>query len=272
MIAKLVIRLCQFSPYLKRLIWRKWYDLLAGHYQQRDWSFMNYGYVPLNPDAEQLRLDEADEPNRYCIQLYHHVASGVNLKDADVLEISSGRGGGSYYINRYLEPKTMVGVDYSEKAVAFCNQSYCIDGLSFVTGDAELLPFKDNRFDVIVNVEASHCYGSKDAFLTQVKRVLRKDGYFLYADLHRKGNIDTLYEQLRRSGLTLIKETNITPNVLEALDLDNNRKTVLIQQLVPKVLLNTFQQFAGLKGTTIYEGLRSGSVIYLSFVLQKQQP
>jgi SAM-dependent methyltransferase len=252
-------------------MWRQWYEFLAGRYAQRDWSFMNYGFALLDPHADKLPLDEVDEPNRYCIQLYHHVASAVSLHNSDVLEVSSGRGGGSDYINRYLGPQKVVGVDYSEKAVAFCNANYVLDGLSFVTGDAELLPFEDNSFDVVVNVESSHCYGSMDAFLMQVKRILRHNGYFLYADLRGRARMDILYRQLRCSGMTLITETNITPNVLEALNLDHDRKTALIRQSMHKPLLNAFQEFAGVKGSIIYEGFRAGELLYLSFVLQKPE-
>lgn len=252
-------------------MWRQWYEFLAGHFDRKDWSFMNYGYTLLNPHAEKLTLAETDEPNRYCIQLYQHVANAVSLNDRKVLEVGSGRGGGSYYIARYLGPKTVVGVDFSEKAVAFCNQNYFLDRLSFVTADAERLPFEDNSFDIVLNIESSHCYGSMDAFLMEVKRVLRQHGYFLYADLRGKDKVETLYKQLFRSGMSLITETNITPNVLEALDLDNDRKTAIIQQSINKLLSNTFQEFAGIKGSTIYEGFRAGDLVYLSFVLLKRE-
>ena len=269
MIAKLFMILCLISPYLRKLIWRQWYQYLAGYYQRKEWSFMNYGYAPIDHQTEKLDLDDDDEPNRYCIQLYHHVANVVDLKNLKVLEVSSGRGGGSYYIKRYLEPKTMVGVDFSEKAVAFCNKSYFVEGLSFVTGNAEFLPFEDNSFDVVVNVESSHCYGSMDAFLMQVRRVLRQGGYFLYADFRGKRKIDILHKQLYYSGMNLIKVTNITPNVIEALNLDNERKKALIQKLIPKLLVKSFQEFAGVKGSKIYKDFRTGRIIYQSFVLQK---
>ena len=264
MLAKLFTALCQISPYLKRLLWRQWYQFLAGYYQKKDWSFMNYGYAPLDHQTEKLSLDGANEPNHYCIQLYHHVANVVNLKDLDVLEVSSGRGGGSYYIKRYLEPKTMVGVDFSEKAVAFCNKSYSIEGLSFVTGNAEFLPFEDNSFDVVVNVESSHCYGSMDAFLMQVRRVLREGGYFLYADFRGKRKTDILHKQLYYSGMNLIKVTNITPNVIEALNLDNERRMAFIQKLIPRLLLKSFQEFASVKGSKNYEkfGLIMNKILY----------
>ena len=59
---------------------------------------MNYGYAPLDPQTEKLVLDDADESDRYCIQLYQHVASAVDRLGLSVLEVGSGRGGGSGYI------------------------------------------------------------------------------------------------------------------------------------------------------------------------------
>ena len=34
----------------------------------------------------------------------------------------------------------------------------------------------------LINIESSHCYDSLDVFFRQVKRVLCKDGHFLFAD------------------------------------------------------------------------------------------
>ena len=230
---------------------------------------MNYGYAPVDDQEKRLELSIADEPNRYFIQLYHHVVSAVDLKGLDILEIGSGRGGGACYMKRYLRPKRLIGVDYSKRAVEFCNESYTVDGLSFETGDAESLPFDDESFDVVVNIESSHCYGSIDAFLAQVRRVLRLDGYFLYADHRGRDEIGALREKLSRSGMTILKETDITRNVVEALNLDSERKLVLIRRSVPKIVSESFEDFAGIKGTRTYEGFRSEWIAYMSFMLQK---
>jgi len=269
MLDKVWATLLGISPRFKRLVWRHWYQFLANRNQREDWSFMNFGYTPLNPHEERIALEDADEPDRGCIQLYHHVADAVDLHKLDVLEVGSGRGGGSNYIKRYLKPRTMVGVDFSERAVAFCNKNYSVQGLSFLTGDAERLPFKDDSFDAVVNVESSHCYGSVDSFFSQVKRVLRPDGHFLYADFRGKGMIDTLRQQVHGSGMRLVREKNITRNVVEALKLDHDRRMRLIRESRHKVLSKVLQQFAGVKGSKVFEGFRTGTLHYLSFVLRK---
>jgi ubiquinone/menaquinone biosynthesis C-methylase UbiE len=250
-------------------MWKQWYQFLARSYQRKEWTFMNYGYAPLDDQTEKLCLAKPDEDNRFCIQLYHHVASTIDLRDLVVLEVGSGFGGGADYIYRYLKPKTIVGVDFSERAVKFCNQNYVVNGLSFEVGNAESLPYTDNSFDVVINVESSHCYGSTDAFLGHVKRVLRKGGYFLFADLGSKEQMNIIRETLDKSGLALIRETDITLNIVEALKTDNERKTTFIKKTFHRPLVQLFLEFAGTKGSRIYEQFKSGETIYLSFVLQK---
>jgi ubiquinone/menaquinone biosynthesis C-methylase UbiE len=230
---------------------------------------MNYGYASLDNHAEHLELAVEDESDRYSIQLYHRVASGVDVENLDVLEIGSGRGGGASYIKRYLKPKMLIGVDFSEQAVLFSNRQHRVPGLSFAKGDAENLPFDDAQVDVVINVESSHCYGSMEAFLAQVRRVLRPGGYFLYADFRSEKDFELLNCQLRSSGMIILQEQDITPNVVRSLELDNERKLTLIQRYFPKWLLRSFQDFAGIKGSKIYEGFFSKRMLYKCYVLQK---
>jgi len=90
-------------------------------------------------------LDEEDERNRYFIQLYHYVATGATFKGQNVLEVGSGRGGGASYIRRYLRPKTMTGVDFSERAVSFCRERHKIGGLDLVYKE-EYNSFNSRKF------------------------------------------------------------------------------------------------------------------------------
>src|SRR5437867_6117981 len=130
MFAELALKLGAFSPQFKRLLWWCWYQYLAS-YKLSDWRFMNYGYASLDPSDEAVLLAPDDEPDRYSIQLYHRVASAVALRNRDVLEVGCGRGGGSSFVKRYHCPKKVIGVDFSARAIRFCEQKYRIDGLSF---------------------------------------------------------------------------------------------------------------------------------------------
>ena len=268
MFLRMLINLAQVSPWFKRFLWRHWYQYLAG-YKVADWQFMNYGYASLAEDAPQLELQAADEPNRYSIQLYHHVASRVSLTGLEALEVGSGRGGGASFVKRYLQPKQMTGVELSAEAVRFCRATHAVDGLVFVEGDAESLPFADDSFDAVINVESSHCYGSFPSFMKQVQRVLRPGGHFLFADLRSTTDRDQLHQAILDSGLALIEQEDITPNVLAALQRDSQRKTAMIQNFVGPRLLSTFGQFAGLEGSDIYTGFKNGTLVYIRYLLRK---
>lgn len=270
MLTKIIGPIVNSSPGLRRILWKRWYQFLAGGYRQEDWTFMNYGFAPRDSQAPPIDLEPADEPDRYSIQLYHHVAAGaVDLRGQDVLEIGSGRGGGCSYVARYLQPRSVLGIDFSPNAVALSRKRHVVPGLSFQQGDAESLPCPDNAFDAVVNVESSHCYGSMERFLGEVFRVLRPGGYFLWADMRPREERDTVLAQFQNAGLELRQEEDITPNVLLALDGVSDRKRETISRYVPRYLLPWFEDFAGVRGTRVYESLRKGDVQYRRCALQK---
>ena len=266
MLGRIFIALCAL-PRFKKNLWRALYDYLARSKRVDDWTFMNYGYAA--PDANTLALQPSDENDRHCIQLYHHVAGAVNLKHLTLVEVGSGRGGGASFIKRYLRPERVIGVDLSKNAVALCQKRYSIDGLEFRVGDAENLPLDDACVDAVFNVESSHCYPSFEKFVTEVRRVLRPGGHFLYADFRDRANVEAWRESLQASGLSLLRETEITSNVLIALDRDHEHKLAFIKRIVPKPLRPSFNDFAGMRGTTVYEGFRTGRLVYMSFGLRK---
>jgi ubiquinone/menaquinone biosynthesis C-methylase UbiE len=249
---------------------RRWYDQMTRIDRDADMTLMNYGWASLDCSQVPVLLEEADEVNRYSIQLYHQVAGAVDLTGSDVLEVGSGRGGGASFIARYLKPGSMTGLDFSPRAIAFCNGHYSVPGLSFQQGNAESLPFDPSSFDAVVNIESSHCYGSIPGFLQEVHRVLRPGGHFLYSDYCQESQLDTLRHQISHTGFSIKSETDISANVLKALQDDDARKRELINRKVPGFLRGFFNEFAGLQGTRSYNSaLRRGEKVYFRFVLEK---
>ena len=84
------------------------------------------------------------------------------VKGARVLEVGSGRGGGSRYIAPLLSSRPRwSGLDYSPDTVRLAKRSEHGDTAQPCLsrqGDAEHLPFADGSFDIVVNIESSHCY------------------------------------------------------------------------------------------------------------------
>ena len=120
------------------------------------------------------------------IQLYHQTATQVDLSGKDVLEVSCGHGGGASYLTRTLHPASYTALDFNAAGIDFCQKRHDLPGLKFVQGDAQNLPFPDESFDAVINVEASHIYPNFERFLGEVARVLRPGGHFLYADFRNR--------------------------------------------------------------------------------------
>lgn len=237
--------------------------------ESNEFTFMNYGYVPLDPMEPVPELSPEEEKDRCAIQLYHRLVLPAHIEGKDVLEIGCGRGGGAAYMARHLGPKSVTAVDVVKSSVRFCNRYHTVPGLRFEFGDAENLHLPDNTYDVVLNIESSHCYNHPDRFLAGVRRVLRPGGLFAFADFRIAPALPILSEQIRSSCMDVIEEEDITANVHAALTRDSERRKEFILKYVPVSRQPQFLEFAGVEGTTIFEGFRSGTLVYKRYLLRK---
>lgn len=266
--SRIVEKYAELPKPLRKPLWQWWHRTMNKYDSENAANFMNYGYESLNGDP-RLKLVNGDETDRYCIQLYDHVVNRADLKGKKVLEVGSGRGGGASYITRYFKPESYVGMDISESSISFCNKHYKVDGLSFKHGIAEKLPFEDNSFDFVVNVESARCYSDMQAFFNEVYRVLKDDGKLLIADMIYPKEIEEFNARIARSKFKKQEETNISKNVVKALEKDSERREHLIDTKAPKILRKSFKTFAGTLGTSRYNNFANGVFQYWSFVLAK---
>ena len=250
---------------IRETLFRAWYWYVNKKDKNAEILFMNYGY---EDNRCPVNLAKEDESNRYSIQLYHHLTSLVDLKSKDILEIGCGRGGGLAHTVKTFNPASAKGVDLDKVAVSFCNRHYLHDNLNFVRGDAQNLPLADNSYDVILNVESSHRYPNMDAFLGEVKRLLRPGGFFLYTDFRYPHEMDDLKDQLKNTEMEVLHETDITPYVVNALELDDRRRRSLVEKLTPKIIHKTALNFAGTVGSPTYNQFASREYIYYSYILK----
>jgi ubiquinone/menaquinone biosynthesis C-methylase UbiE len=247
------------------LFFKAWYWYISAIDKNAEVIFMNFGY---SDKSKKIIENEIDEKNRYSIQLYHHTASPVDLSGKDILEVGCGRGGGLSYVRNHLLPKTAVGVDLNGKAIQFCKQHYKFDNISFQQANAQALPFPDNSFDVVLNVESSHRYPQVDLFFNEVSRVLKPGGYFLFTDFRNFDKIEELERQLVNSNLRIETKTDITANVVEALELATPHREQLIRKIAPRLLHELCRNFAATIGTPTYNKFLNRKMLYVSYVLR----
>ena len=139
---------------VKNVMNNAWYPAITRRIAQNeeDVVFLNWGYEEDPPMG--LPLAPSDEPNRYYIQLYHRTASQADLRGTQVLEVSCRHGGGAAYLVRTFRPASYTGLDFNPDGVAYARKRHNVAVLDFVHGDAENLPFSDECFDAVINVEA----------------------------------------------------------------------------------------------------------------------
>lgn len=243
--------------------YRAWYDgiselseLLFG-----DFHCMNYGYVP---------AAEGAGPERFQLGLYDFLATLTPLRDKRVLEIGSGRGGGAAHVRRTHGASDVTGVDLSERAVDASRARFDSMDLHFLSGNAEALPFDDASFDVVLNVESSHCYPDVGAFLEETRRVLTDDGVLLLADFRRSEEAADVDALVASSRFEVEQRMDITKNVLAALEADDARKREMIDtsSAVPNLIRGSIHHFAGCIGSPMYEDFRSGHRTYFAYALR----
>ena len=251
---------------IENIIFRLLYWYISKMDKKSDITFMNYGY---SNGHQEILLQENDRKNKYSAQLYDYVVNNVDIKGKDILEVGCGRGGGLSYINRYLSPKTVTGIDLNSKAIKFCRKNYSGEKNTFLQGNAQLLKFDDNSFDVVINVESSHRYNQINKFLDEVYRVLRPGGFLLLADFRLQDQIEKLHERLKKSDFKVMINEIITPNVLEALKLSSKETETLIQKIAPKFMQGIGKKFAATEGTPTFNRFLSHEYEYLFFALTK---
>ena len=248
-------------------LFRRWYAHINRIDVHAELRFLNYGYA--NGDRP-VPLDPADEPSRWCIHLYRHLADAGELRGRDLVEVGCGRGGGLSYIMRTYGPASAVGVDLEAGAVRFCRRQYRQPGLRFVQGDAHALPLRDASCDVLLSLESSHRYERMGRFLAEVRRVLRPRGRLLLADFRDRTELPALERDLRACGLLPRSEEDITDGVVAALRRDDARRRRLVRQMIPWIARRPALDFAGAVGTRTFAQLARHALVYRQYVLEKK--
>jgi ubiquinone/menaquinone biosynthesis C-methylase UbiE len=252
---------------------RIWYPFLTRRLDAEEVTFLNYGYEEDPPLG--ISLDESDEPNRCGIQLYHQTATELDLGGRKVLEVSCGHGGGASYLTRTLKPAAYTGLDSNPDGIAYCRRRHILPGLDFVHGDAENLPFPEESFDAVINIEASHAYPQLANFLAEVARVLRPDGHFLYADfrfadMRGRSQIPGWEAALANIPMRQVSARVINASVLRSLDKNSERSLELIGSKLPALIRPFGRRFAGLPGSALYRGIRDGKIEYRMYCFTKE--
>ena len=219
--------------------------------------FLNYGYVSQANGDDEARIDvPEDVPNRNSIRLALELVGTTELVGRDALDVGCGRGGTASLLAEQFGA-VVSGVDLSPEAIAFCRNAHRAPTMRFEVGDAENLPFDDDSFDVVTNLESSHTYPDMRSFLGEVKRVLRPEGWFLHADLLAGQRWIEVKAILAGLGFTTADDREITMSVLASCDEVADNRTAAFGARDAAI-----DNFLAVPGSPVYEQMASGTWEY----------
>ncbi len=95
-------------------------------------------------------------------------------KDMKVLEIGCGTGQLTFLLADKVDK--LIATDFSENMISICKKNNECKNVKFKVEDAHDLTFSDDKFDAVVIANVMHIVPNSDKVLSEIKRVLKKDG------------------------------------------------------------------------------------------------
>ena len=134
----------------------------------------------------------------------------VDMKEnQSYLEVGCGNGGVCKYIAENY-PLNVTGVDVDPKQIQLAQESsQDIRNIRFLNADATNLPFPDKEFDLVLSFGTTHHISNWLGALSEMRRVLKSEGYFIYYDLIYSGLLAKLGRSFKHGyGIITMPELN----------------------------------------------------------------
>lgn len=123
------------------------------------------------------RAQRFDETLAHC---YGPFLAAVAVRERDrVLDVGCGNGQSTRDVARVATNGTALGVDLSSRMLAHARKIAAAEGLDnveFRHADAQIYPFEDAAFDVVISRMGSMFFGDPVAAFTNLHRALRSEG------------------------------------------------------------------------------------------------
>ena len=136
-------------------------------------------------------------------------------------------------------------------------------------GNAEDLPFGDESFDAVINVESAHGYPRFARFPGEAARVLRPGGHFLYADFRLRHDVAKWEAALADAPLRLLSQRVINAEVVRGMEKNSQQWLDMISRHVPAFLHGFARDVSGLQDLRVYRAVESEDISYRIYSFAK---
>lgn len=199
-------------------------------------------------DVTEMTGEEisGEQLQRMCNRYYW---AGDYAKGRDVIEVACGAGAGLGYLASVA--RSVQGCDIADEVLQPARAHYGTR-IRIETADAAKLPYADSSADVILLFEAIYYLPDAQAFMTEVKRILRPQGVLLIATANKDlfdfnpspfshvyyGTVE-LAELMKQNGFEIVEMAGGTP--LQSVSIRQKilrpvKKIVVSLGLMPKTM------------------------------------
>lgn len=117
-----------------------------------------------------------------CKEDYPYIASELEKEEyEDLLDCGCGTGPMISLLHEKDSSKKYTGIDITPRMIEVAKNKN-LEGVNWVVGDCENLPFEENSFDTIICSNSFHHYPNPEKFFESAKRVLRPGGRLILQD------------------------------------------------------------------------------------------
>ena len=117
-----------------------------------------------------------------CKEDYPYIASELEKEEyEDLLDCGCGTGPMISLLHEKDSSKKYTGLDITPRMIEVAKNKN-LEGVNWVVGDCENLPFEENSFDAIICSNSFHHYPNPEKFFASAKRVLRPGGRLILQD------------------------------------------------------------------------------------------
>jgi ubiquinone/menaquinone biosynthesis C-methylase UbiE len=117
---------------------------------------------------------------RRNLQLEHqhrYLLASQIVENKTILDIASGEGYGSNILSKFATH--VYGVDIDAQTIDHAKKRYSKENITFLTGDCTNIPLDNDSIDVVISFETLEHITEHDKMLSEIKRILHKDGILL---------------------------------------------------------------------------------------------